>query len=116
MAERAGHSAPSRRFLATRALGVVAPWFLFPVAWLIWMLTGHTPQLAGGFTPVAVVFGYIAWAVLVGLTLLATAWVLLVVSSAGRLHRARRPVLAVGLISSVPAAVLAVLSLMAIIQ
>ena len=97
-------------------MAVVAPWFLAPVAWLIWMLTGHAPQGYGGFTPVAVAFGYIAWAILVGLTLLVTAGLLVGVSSAGRLRRARRPVLAVGLVSSVPAAVLAVLSLMAIIN
>jgi hypothetical protein len=94
----------------TRAMVVIAPWFLAPLAWLIWMLTGHGLQGCGGYCAVASAFGYIAWVIVVGLTLLTTALLLPVASSAGRLRRARRPVLAVGLVGSVPAVALAVFS------
>lgn len=114
MSEIAQAPVISRRAIFTRALGVVAPWFLAPVAWLIWMLTGHIPQNCGGFCAVEVVAGYFAWAIFVVLALLMTAWILLVASSSGRLRRARRPALAVGLVASAPAVALAVYSLMAI--
>jgi hypothetical protein len=116
MAEIARSGPPSRRVILSRALGVVAPWFIAPVIWLIWMLTGHVPAGCGGYCAVTSFFSYLAWAVLVTLTLLATAWILLVASSARRLLRMRRPALAVGLAGSVPAIALAVLSVLAVLQ
>jgi len=116
MSEIAQTPGITRRAIFTRSIRVVAPWFLAPLAWLVWMLTGHIPQNCGGYCSVAVVAGYFVWAIFMALALLATAWILLVASSSGRLRRARRPVLAVGLVASVPAVVLAAYSVMAIVQ
>jgi len=109
-------SAPNKRAIFARALAIVAPWFIAPVIWLIWMLTGHVPAGCGGYCAVTTFFSYVAWALLVALTLLATALILLVASSRRRLLQTRQPALAVGLAASVPAVALTVLSVLAMLQ
>jgi hypothetical protein len=116
MNDLAGPLMPDRRALLPRAMLVVAPWFLVPLAWLGVAIWGPSPQGCGGFCAVASAAQFVVWALVFVLTLMITAVILLVGCSIGRIRRARHPVAAVGLTASVPAALLAAMSVWAILQ
>jgi hypothetical protein len=116
MAGLAGPLMPHGRALLIRAMLAVTPWFLAPLAWLGVAIWGPSPQGCGGFCAVASVAQVVVPVFAVALTLVITAVILLVGSSSGRMRRARHPVVAAGLVASVPAALLTGMSVWAIVQ
>jgi hypothetical protein len=109
MAGAISTASPGRRAIFIRAMGLVLPWFLVPAALaVIWAVAGvPVGSSCGGYCAIAAVAAYFALAIGAAVALLLSAVIAGVLSSAGLPRRARHPWLAVGLISSVPAVLLA---------